>query len=121
MNMPAPPARCIVTKIQNEKLLPTVMQLPNDSMVDSAFKVKENANEGECGISIDGTWQKGGHASHNGVVTVISSDSKKRLDAEILSNKCQKWQAKTNDPTYNEWKASHNCKVNHTGSANSTA
>ena len=122
MNMPAPPAHRIVTRIQNEKLLPTVEQLANDSMVDSAFKVKENANEEECGISIDGTWQKRGHASHNGVVTVISLDSKKCLDAEILSDKCQqcqKWQAKTNDPKYNEWKASHNCKVNHTGSANS--
>ena len=59
MNIPAPPARWIVTKIQNEKLLPTVKQLANDSMLDSAFKVKENENEeGECGISIDGTWQK---------------------------------------------------------------
>ena len=87
MNMPTPPARRIVTKIQNEKLLPTVKQLANDSMVDSVFKVKENANEGECGISIDGTWQKRGHASHNGVVTVISLDSKKCLDAEILSDK----------------------------------
>ena len=123
MNMPAPPARRIVTKIQNERLLPTVKLLANDSMVNNAFKVKENANEeGECGISIDGTWQKRGHASHNGVVTVISLDSKKCLDAEILSDKCQqcqKWQAKTNDPKYHEWKASHNCKVNHTGSANS--
>ena len=123
MNMSAPPARRIVTKIQNERLLPTVKLLANDSMVNNAFKVKENANEeGECGISIDGTWQKRGHASHNGVVTVISLDSKKCLDAEILSDKCQqcqKWQAKTNDPKYHEWKASHNCKVNHTGSANS--
>ena len=75
MNMPAPSARRIVTKIQDERLLPTVKQLANDSKVDSAFKVKENANEeGECGISIDGTWQKRGHASHNGVVTVISLD-----------------------------------------------
>ena len=63
MNMPAPPARRIVTKIQNERLLPTVKQLANDSMVDSAFKVKENANEEERGISIDGTWQKRGHVN----------------------------------------------------------
>ena len=42
------------------------------------FKVKENANEeGECGISIDSTWQKRSHASPNGVVSVISLDSKK--------------------------------------------
>ena len=61
MNMPAPPARRIVTinLIQNEGLLPTVKQLADDNMVDSAFKVKENANEEEeCGISIDGTWKR---------------------------------------------------------------
>ena len=54
--------------------------------------------------------------------TVISLNSKKCLDAEILSDKCQQcqnWQARTNYPKYNEWKATNNCKVNHTGSANS--
>jgi hypothetical protein len=124
MNMPAPPARLAFTKIQNKKLLPAVKQLATDSMISNAFKVQEeNANEdGECGVSIDGTWQKRGHTSHNGIVTVISLDTKKCLDAEVLSDRCQqcqKWQHKTNDPRYNEWKASHNCKVNHTGSANS--
>ena len=37
----------------------------------------------------------GGHTSHNGVVTAISLDTKKCLDAEIMSDKCkacQKWQ-----------------------------
>jgi hypothetical protein len=34
-------------------------------------------NSRECEISIDGTWQKRGHASHNGVVTAISLDTKK--------------------------------------------
>ena len=75
--------------------------------------MKENVNEeGECGVSIDSTWQKRSHASPNGVVSVISLDSKKY-------QQCQKWQAKTNDSKYHEWKAYHNCKVNHTGSANS--
>jgi hypothetical protein len=118
MNMPAPPGHQAFTKIQNKKLLPAVKQLATDSMISNAFKVQEeNANEdGECGVSIDGTWQKRGHTSHNGIVTVISLDMKKCLDAEVLSDRCQH---KTNDPRYNEWKASHNCKVNHTGSANS--
>lgn len=124
MNMPAPPARSAFTKIQNEKVLPVVKQLASDSMVNNALKVRdEHANDnGECGISIDGTWQKRGHTSHNGVVTVISLDSKKCLDAEVLSDRCQqcqKWKQRINDPRYNEWKASHNCKINHTGSANS--
>ena len=40
--------------------------------------VKEACNNeaGECGISLDGTWQRRGHVSHNGVVTPISLDTK---------------------------------------------
>lgn len=46
-------------------------------------------------------------------------DTKKCLDVEVISDKWQKWQKKENDPRYEEWKANHNCKINHTGSANS--
>ena len=124
MNMPTPPTRKNFTQIQNKKILPVVKQLASDSMVSNAMSVREqNGNDGgECGVSIDGTWQKRGHASHNGVVTVISLDTKKCLDVEVMSDKCAqclKWEKKTNDPRYQEWKASHNCKINHAGSANS--
>ena len=124
MNMPAPPKCSNFTKIQNKKILPVVKQLASDSMVSNAMDVREqNANDaGECGVSIDGTWQKRGHASHNGVVTVILLDSKRCLDVEVMSDKCSqclKWSKKTNDPRYEEWKASHNCKINHEGSPNS--
>ena len=91
-------------------------------MVTSAMNVRELSDAGECGISLDGTWQKRGHASHNGVGTAISLDTKKCLDVEVLSDKCQecqKWEKKTNDPRYGEWKASHQCKINHIGSSNS--
>ncbi|GFW05829.1 uncharacterized protein TNCV_603011 [Trichonephila clavipes] len=39
-------------------------------------------------VAIDGTWQKRGHTSLNGVVTAVSVDSGKVIDAEILSRKC---------------------------------
>jgi hypothetical protein len=122
MNMPAPPTRRVFTKVQNKKLLPAVKELANDSMVTNAMKVKEINDNGECGISMDGTWQKRGHASHNGIVTAISLDTKKCLDVEVLSDKCQqclKWEKKQSHPKYHEWKASHICKINHEGSANS--
>ena len=74
--------------------------------------------------NIDGTWQKRGYSSHNGVVTAISLDTKKCLDVEILSDKCQqclKWSTKQDDPKYPEWKANHQteCKIIHTGSSGS--
>ena len=130
MNMPPPPTPTptptsrTFTKLQNKKLLPVVKQLATDSMVNNAMAVKEACNNeaGECGISLDGTWQRRGHVSHNGVVTAISLDTKGCLDVEILSDKCQgcqKWLKKVNDPKYQEWKANRICKINHTGSANS--
>jgi hypothetical protein len=124
MNMPAPPTRRVFTKIQNEKVLPVVKKLATDSMVNNAYQVRdESANDDrECGVSIDGSWQKRGYSSHNGVVTVISLDTKKCLDVEVLSDKCQqcqKWGKKINDPSYSAWKASHVCKINHEGSAGS--
>jgi hypothetical protein len=124
MNMPSPPTRRVFTKIQNEKVLPVVKRLATDSMLNNAYKIRdESANDDrECGVSIDGTWQKRGYSSHNGVVTVISLDTKKCLDVEVLSdkcNQCQKWGKRTNDPSYSAWKASHICKINHEGSAGS--
>ena len=60
MNMPAPPTRRIFTKIQNEKLLPVVKDLANDSLVNNAYKIRDESgnDNGECGVSIDGIWQK---------------------------------------------------------------
>ena len=108
----------------HKKLLPVVKQLANDSMINNAMNVKETCgnDRGECGISLDGSWQRRGHVSHNGVVTAISLHTKKCLDVEILSDKCkacQKWKKKESDPKYEEWRANHQCKINHVGSANS--
>ena len=87
------------------------------------MEVKEMCgNDGECGISLDGTWQRRGHTSHNGIVTAIPLDTKKCVDVEIMADKCkqcEKWEKRTSDPKYAEWKANHCCKINHTGSAGS--
>lgn len=40
-------------------------------------------------IIIDGSWQKRGHTSQNGVVTAISSASGKVLDVEVLTKHCR--------------------------------
>ena len=53
------------------------------------------------------------------VLFLPSLDTKKCLNVEILSDKCQKWQKKENNPKYQEWKASRHCKINHAGRANS--
>ena len=90
LNMPVPPRCANFTKIQNKKLLSEAKQCANDSMVNNAMHVMEitENDAGECGISIDGTSQKRSYSSHNGVVTAISLDTKKCLDVEVKSNKC---------------------------------
>ena len=55
-------------------------------------------------------------------IMVLLLDTEKCLVVEIMSDKCkacQTWQKRVNDVKYPEWKTSHQCKINHTGSANS--
>ena len=73
-------------------------------------------------ISQDGTWQKRGHSSHNGVSSAIDFDTGLVLDFQVISNWCQ---ACTNgpspdDPGYDEWFTHHKfkCQKNFDGSSN---
>ncbi|GFV13196.1 uncharacterized protein TNCV_786411 [Trichonephila clavipes] len=42
----------------------------------------------ECGISVDGTWQRRGYSSMNGCVAALSVDTGKVVDIEIVSSYC---------------------------------
>lgn len=71
-------------------------------------------------MSCDGSWQRRGYSSLNGVVTVISSG--KCLDYQVLSkvcNACTLWETKkTTDPDrYDKYVENHSCPINHDGSA----
>ncbi|GFU63389.1 uncharacterized protein TNCV_44351 [Trichonephila clavipes] len=54
----------------------------------AAEKLSFNNGNPNVSVAIDGTWQKRGHTSLNGVVTAVSVDTGKVIDAEILSRKC---------------------------------
>ena len=76
--------------------------------------VKEVDGKHLCQCSLDGSWQKRGHASLNGVVTAIASG--KCLDTAVFAKNCkscQKWQSKKGTPEYESWFADHDCKINH--------
>ena len=76
----------------------------------------------DCGVSVDGSWQKRGYVSMNGCVTTISIDTGRVLDVEAMSRFCKQCQVyerleKTSD-AYLKWKADHlNCKADFKGSA----
>ncbi|GBM10526.1 hypothetical protein AVEN_69311-1 [Araneus ventricosus] len=44
----------------------------------------ENNSDNNIAVAIDGTWQKRGYTSHNGVVTVTSMDTGKAIHVEVL-------------------------------------
>ena len=94
---------------------------------DAVNELKSNVAESEDGIydvavSCDGTWQKRGYASLNGVVTLISVDTGKVLDHSMLTKKCSQctaWESRKGTEAYEEFMSTHNddCDINHVGSA----
>ena len=75
----------------------------------------------QCTVSIDGSWQKRGYSSINGVVTCMYGD--KCLDCYVLSKHCKacaKWnKIDKTSLEYLEWEANHICPANHAGSSSS--
>lgn len=75
-------------------------------------------------VSCDGTWQRRGYASLNGVVTVIAADTGKCVDYRVRSKQCAacvSWEPrKDSEPElYDAFISSHNCDINHEGSSGS--
>ena len=99
------------------------VKVATESMRKAGEEVKANFGT-DIGVSVDGSWQRRGHASQNGIVTAVSIDTGKCLDVEIMSNTCKEcliWKKKEGTPEYIDWKASHQsrCAINHSGSAGS--
>eukprot|EP00794_Sanderia_malayensis_P002423 gene2423-2792_t len=85
-----------------------------------SLSFKDDDGPQDCQVSVDGSLQKRGHISLNGVVTLISRENGKCLDYTIMSKKCkscQFWKTRTNDPGYAAWYAHHACQSNHNRSA----
>ena len=131
MNMPAP----MNVKAFNEmqlKIADAYIKVSKTSMTDVAEEMRQdNIQEGDSEhsganitVSCDGTWQKRGHSSLNGVVTVIAADTGKCLDYRVLSkhcDACNSWEhkKKTEPEKYDNFMATHECSINHVGSAGS--
>ncbi|GFW43071.1 uncharacterized protein TNCV_1474661 [Trichonephila clavipes] len=84
MNLPPPPAKFERLYTPIFKALETVS---SRSMVNSVNKaVIENEHNKNIAIALDGTWQKRGHTSKNGVVTATSLDNGKVIDFNAFQN-----------------------------------
>lgn len=124
MNMPPPAASKNYDKLML-KLGIASEKVAKTSMIDAAYEVKCTVGE-EIGVSYDGSWQRRGYSSLNGVGTIISVDTGKILDTTILSRYCKTCAVNENMKTekpdeYENWWVKHeeNCQLNHTGSSSS--
>ncbi|GFV60088.1 uncharacterized protein TNCV_3886061 [Trichonephila clavipes] len=104
-----------------KKLLNVASVVSKNAMIEAADevrKLKNTSDVAECGVSVDGTWQRRGHSSLNGCVAVLSIDTGKVLDLEVMSKWCR------NCNTSKKFRKSkhikkHQCSCNHQGSAGS--
>ena len=129
MNMPKPMTTHTYNNIV-DKMVIAATGVAKESMSDTVTELKgihsiptsASVQTIDVGVSVDGTWQRRGFSSNNGVVTAISIDSGKVVDVEIMSKICkgckQKEHLKTTDPlAYANWRNSHYCSFNYSGSA----
>ncbi|GFU72239.1 uncharacterized protein TNCV_625891 [Trichonephila clavipes] len=109
VNFPSKTAfRCLEKKLEHvsNKVACKIMN-------EAAAEVHKKNNFDEviqCGVSVVGTWQRRRHLSLNGCVSVISIDTGKVLDTEVLSKMCRICLKKTEDSI------SHECEK-HVGSS----
>ena len=108
----------------NEIMLQASERIRNVIICENPQLEKEDPTSAvPVAVSVDGTWQKRGFSSKNGVVFVIAIGTGEIIDAEVLSLFCQECNHHRNDPcdseAYRKWKESHNryCTVNCEGSS----
>ena len=124
MNMPRPMTVSNFSYTSNN-LRDRTKILAEKSMKKAAVEAKKHIGGiGDIGVSVDGTWQRRGYTSMNGVVIAISIDMGKIIDLEILTWYCrlcdlQRKKLKDNVEALNAWMENHkeHCKINHVGSA----
>ena len=123
MNIPHLPTKNNYGKL-NKTLKSAVFNVAAESMRKAGEEVRSIIGEttAECGVSVDGCWQKRGYVSLNGCITTISTDNGKILDVEAMSRYCKECEfynkLDKNSARYETWKANHsNCKADFKGSA----
>ena len=88
MNMPKAMTHNNYDKVV-ENVSNVVKDVAHETMQDAANEIKREEEEiTNTAVSVDGSWQKRGYSSFNGVVTAISMETGKILDVEPLTRMC---------------------------------
>ena len=90
-NMPKPMTVKNFTNISNSLHHATkvVAQRSMSTAMNELRSVVRNIYKIDIGVSVDGTWQRCGFTSLNGVLVVMSIDSGKIVDIEPMSRYCR--------------------------------
>lgn len=88
MNLPPPPT----VYSRHERILAgatqTLCQSSTTLAVEEAVKENDNLEKRDLCVAVDGSWQKRGHVSLNGIVSLTSVDTGKVLDIDVMSKYC---------------------------------
>ena len=106
------------TKVAKASMLKAADEIRREKLEDAY----DADNLVDIDISADGAWQRRGFASLNGVVTIIGVDIAKCIDYQVLTKvckACQIWENKKGTMEYDNFMASHDCPINHSGSVSS--
>lgn len=86
LNLPQPPTRFLPN---TDSIGSAVEDVCFDSMKDAVNEaVIYNNSKRDIAVALDGTWQKRGHSSLNGMITATSFDTGKVIDVSLLSKYC---------------------------------
>lgn len=109
MDLPKPPQK--FTKYHNELGI-ALKSCAQSSMLRATNEAVQINNEcSDIPVALDGSWQRRGFKSLNGLVSVSSFDTGKILDVAVLSKFCQICTTSKNDPV------EHICSKNYEGSS----
>ena len=89
--MNLPPVKCAAYNKLQKKIHLSVKEVATEVMQGAVEEIREGASDDEItdvSISCDGTWQKRGFTSLNGAVIIMSTDTGKVLDVEVMSRYC---------------------------------
>ena len=127
MNMP-PPVSVTRSNYFKSKIHTATEKVANNCMNKAAAELKTSQctdGDNDVTVSCDGTWQRRGFISKNGVSTVLSVNPRgppKVIDTQTSSNycdKCAKGKKRLSPDEFLIWKQNHNsdCEQNHTGTS----
>ena len=127
MNMP-PPMTSKTYQDTIEYMHPLYIESAEQSMKAAADDIRkellgddyDEETTVDVDISADGSWQKKGFSSLNGLITIISLLNGKCLAYDAMTKKCKScevWESQKDTPDYQIFLETRDCPINHLGSA----